>query len=159
MKGIDLNVSYTDDSFKITSNGEELINSETLEVVFNRFKIIENKKLYMLGFVKSPLCDIIKPQVFFKYRTKNNEEKVEELTLDESVKSYYQSNIKTNTFYKFEKTINLDEIQEFEFFEMVNKTKLKAKHYFSDSCIINAKYRRYSAISKDKKYIKIKNKN
>lgn len=153
MKGINLGVTHTNKSFTIVSNGEELMSSSTMEIAFSRFKIIENKKLYMLGCVKSPICEILKPQVFLKYKTKNGEQKTEELILEESVKSHYQSNIKTNTFYKFEKIINLDEVQEFEFFETVNKTNLKAKHFFSNVCILNTNYNRYSVLSKDKKHI------
>ncbi len=153
MKEIPFEIKYNDNSFSMISKGEEIYNSETIEITFSRFKIIDNNKLYMLGCVKSPLCDILKPQVFLKYKTKTDEEKVEELTLDESVKSYYQSNIKTNTFYKFEKTIKLDEIKEFEFFEVVNNTKLKTEYFYSNMAIFNSTCGRYSALSKDKKYM------
>ena len=130
MKNIDLSLSYTDKSFAIISNGEELVRYTTVEIAFSRFKIKENKKLYMLGCVKSPICELLKPEVFLKYKNKDGEEKVEKLDLEESVKSHYQSNIKTNTFYKFEKTINLDEVKEFEFFVNVNKATLKAEYNF-----------------------------
>lgn len=153
LKDMKLDAFYGEHIFSIMSNKEVLFSSEDVEIAFTRCKIIENQKLYILGCIKSPICEMVKPKVILKYKTKNNEIKEQQLELQESAKSYYQSTIKTNTFYKFEYTIDLTDITRFEFYVLIDNTKLKAKYYFTALGIFNTEFQRYAAFTKDKKYL------
>lgn len=154
MKDMNLKACFGDHIFTIMNNDEVLYSSETIEIAFMRFKIENSKTITILGCVKSPLCELEKPRIFFKYKNNSNEIKEEELKLDESAQSYYQSDIKTNTFYKFEHQFNLEDIQEFGFFALVNngKTKLNAEYHFSERVVFNEGLKRYVVLTENKKY-------
>lgn len=153
MKDMKLDFYLGDHIFTIMNNDEVLFSSEKIEIAFTKFKIIDNKRISILGCIKSPLCEIIKPRVFIKYLTRDNEVKVKEISLDESTLSYYQSNIKTNTFYKFDCIIELDKVKKFEFYSLVKDTKLESDYYFTDVGIFNTVFGRYVAYTSDEKYL------
>lgn len=153
LKKMKIEAYYGDHIFSIMNENEVLFSSETIEIAFTRAKIIENKKLYILGCVKSPLFELVKPRVFLKYKTRQNEIKEKELNLQDSMQSYYQSNMKTNTFYQFEETIDLKDVKRFEFYIIVNDTKLAAEYYFAAIGIFNTEFKRYEALTQDKKYL------
>ena len=154
LKGLDLKACYGNHIFTIMSNDEVLYSKETIEIAFMRFKINNSKNITILGCVKSPLCEIIKPQIFFKYKNMSDEIIEKELQLEESGQSYYQSDIKTNKFYKFEHQFNLEEVQEFEFYALVNNgnTKLNAEYHFSERVVFHEGFKRFTILTENKKY-------
>lgn len=153
LKGMKLQAYYGDHIFSIMNDNEVLFSSEDMEIGFTRFKIVDNQQAYILGCVKSPLCEMIKPRLFIKYKTKGQEVKEKEILLQDSMKSYYKSTIKTNTFYQFEERINLDEVERFEFYLIVNQTRLAAQYHFSDTGILNTALERYTVLTQDKKHV------
>ena len=153
LKGLKLKPYYGDNSFTIMNNDEVIYSSETIEISITRLKIKDSKKMYILGCVKSPICEYVKPRVFLKYKLNDNDIITKEMKLAESGLSHYQSTIKTNNFYKFECELNIEDIQKFEFYSIIGNTKMASEYKFGGRVVFNETLERYKILTKDKKYI------
>ena len=153
LKELNMKPYYGDNSFAIMSGNEVIFSSETIEISFIRLKIKDSKKIYILGCVKSPICEFTKPKVFLKYKLDDNDIIIKEMKLEEAGLSHYQSTIKTNTFYKFECELNIEDIQKFEFYSTIGNTKMTSEYRFGGRVVFNDSLERYKFLTKNKKYI------
>ena len=153
LKELNMKPYYGDNSFAIMSGNEVIFSSETIELSFIRLKIKDSKKIYILGCVKSPICEFTKPKVFLKYKLDDNDIIIKEMKLEEAGLSHYQSTIKTNTFYKFECELNIEDIQKFEFYSTIGNTKMTSEYRFGGRVVFNDSLERYKFLTKNKKYI------
>lgn len=154
LKNINMQPYYGDNIYTIMSKDEVLYSNDSIEIALIKFKIEDSRKIQILAFIKSPLCEFEKPRIFLKYRTNKNETKEKELKVEISAQSHYQSDIKTNSFYKFECKFNIEEIQEFGFYALVNggNTKLKPEYHFSERVVFSEPLKRYITLTQDKQY-------
>lgn len=153
LKGLKMKPYYGDNSFTIMNDKEVIYSSEKIEISFIRLKIQNSKKMYILGAVKSPICEFTKPKVFLKYRTKDNEIVIKEMQLTEAAISHYQSTIKTNTFYRFECELDIENTEKFEFYSAIGNSRFTSEYKFGGRVVFNEDLERYKFITKNKKYI------
>ena len=154
LKNMKLQPYFGDHIYTIMSENEVLYSNESIEIAFMRFKIEKSQTIRILACIKAPLCEFERPRIFLKYRTNQNAMKEEELQVETSAQSHYQSDIKTNSFYKFECQFNIEEIQEFGFYALVNdgNTKLKPEYRFSERVVFNEALKRYVVLTQNKQY-------
>lgn len=135
-------------NYAITCNDKIVYNDSKIELAFNRFKVTNNH-IYMLGYVKSPICEVFEPELYIKV---NGEEK-ERLVLSDSNMDYYGTDIKANKFYRFEKEISLDGLRNIYFSIKVNDNYVPLELSFSDWCAFNTKLERYRILAKNEELI------
>ena len=146
MKGVKFNVDIEEDgSYKIIFDNELVLKEEKLKIVLNRFKV-KNDKVKILGYLRTPIYEILdkKPELYLKY--KNSDGKVIEQNISkvfESNLSYYKTNIKTNTLYGFEAIVDLNEISKFSIIIKENQKVINTEIIFSKWCPFNKRVKRY----------------
>lgn len=146
---LELKVGYGP-NFSINHENKIVYTDSKVELVFNRFKI-KNHQIYMLGYIRSPLCEFVQPQLYIQV----NGQPKEALVLSSSNMDYYGANIKTNTFYKFEYTLPLENLQNFSFSLKVQENNIPLEALFSDWCVLNTKLERYCVLVEDEKLLLI----
>ncbi|MCI9177671.1 MAG: glycosyltransferase [Clostridia bacterium] len=139
----DLAAGYGPNSV-LLNNGKIVYAEKEMDLVFNRFKIRDGK-IYMLGFIKSPICEAIKPNLYISI---NGEDKIE-LPLEESNFEYYGTNVKTNTFYKFEYELPIEGTDTFKFYIKVIDNYMPVKLVLTDWCAINTRLERTKILVDD----------
>lgn len=179
LKNKDINIYHNYNLKKGTfsiNDGENniLAIEKKIEIVLNRFKV-KNNKIYILGYLKSPLLRYCEHELYLKYD--NGEEKgIEELIeTSESNADYFRTNIKVADFRKFDIKLDIDKIKTFKFKVNINGITVAYNFYFNDWMPFNTKiginkiyYKNYkiefktdkfNVIECDKKQIKIDLKN
>lgn len=135
-------------NFSINHKDKIVYTDSKVDLVFNRFKI-KNHQIYMLGYIRSPLCEFVRPQLYIQMNGKPKEQ----IIVSNSNMDYYGANFKTNTFYKFEYTLPLENLQNFNFLLKVEEHEIPLEALFSDWCAFNTKLERNRILIENEKFL------
>lgn len=91
----------------ILVNGKDIYSRKDVEIILKRIVVTENR-IKIVGFYKSPLFSMIEKPYF--YVLENNKPIELEVTLASS--SYHKGKDKTDTFWGFEYTVDLNSVKE-----------------------------------------------
>lgn len=148
LRGVKLElVTGYKNEFSLNYNDQIVYMNNVVDLFFNRFKI-KNNKIYMLGYIKSPICEVVKPNLYIEYE----KEQLKELELLDSNFDYYGTEIKTNTFYKFEYCLDINKVQSIKFYLKIGERYIPVHFIFSRWCPFCAQIGRNTIITQDKKY-------
>lgn len=149
LKGAKFDI-YTNHKNIFTINYEkevvDIVNN--IEIVLNRFKV-KNKKIYILGYIKSPIFMFKDVELYIKY--KNNENKIEEkkIELSESTRSFHKSNVKVANFKMFEYEIDMTTVKKFEFITKIEGEIIPEKYNFGKYCTLSKNAKNYKIYDKE----------
>ena len=137
LKGVNFEL-YTNhnNTFSINSEKELIDVVSIIEIVINRFKV-KNKKIYILGYLKSPIFMFKDVELYLKYKNCDKEIKEKAIKLGDSTGSLYKTNVKVANFKMFECEINLTEIKQFEFVVKIDNLKMNVRYIFGKYAALN----------------------
>lgn len=133
-------------TFAIQDKDHILFIEDKVQIVMNRFKVINNK-IKILGYIKSPLLEYCESELYVHYVDKNNEIHQERVELSDSSANYFRTNIEVAKFKKFEIQFDINEVKNFQFIVYINHKKMANTLYFNKYtpfCEIVKNYKFYS---------------
>ncbi len=132
------NNNYQNAIFSINDKNNILLIEDTIEVVLNRFKVI-NSKINILGYLKSPLLQYCESELYVEYINNDNKTLEEKIELSDSNASHFRTNIKVANFKKFELQVDIHKIKNFKFKVLINKKMLPITFFFNKWVPFNEK--------------------
>lgn len=131
LKNNKINVEANNKEVVVFSNDVRITASKEFQIVITKFKVINNK-LNVIGFFKSQIFNYIKPKFIVK-----NDGFIQDLNVKLSTHSNYKVKVKTNNFYRFDITYDINDINELEFYVQINNINYPTKFYFMPNLPIN----------------------
>lgn len=149
-----INYFIEDEVISFNENGEELLNIEEFQLVFNDFKI-KNNKLILNGFIKEPFLEHLDN---LKLLLNINNQTIE-LELFKSNNGFYKSFEYTNLFLHFIHEIELSGREDISFFVEINNVKLKTNFYFKKNTIMKTLTSKENFVLEKNYFIEVLNNN
>lgn len=132
--------------YTINDQNNILLTENKVINVINRFQF-KNKKVKILGFLKSLVFRYEMPEMYIQYTTNEGEEYEEKLELSDTVGSRYKTQMEVAKFYKFECEFNIENIKMFKFNIKIKGNDTNIGYYFNAWSPFNSKINSYKIYS------------
>lgn len=122
-------------TYSIMIDGKKIYERSNVEIILHKIEV-KNSKVYMLGFIKSPIFNYTKdkPELYAAV----NGEKVS-VDLFESIHSYYKTTAHTNYFWGFRFIYEISKIDKLEFVTEIDGFEYPSTYYCMPASIFNKK--------------------
>lgn len=129
----DLNYRKENGILSIYHNQKPVYTSHVIDIVINRFQVLENQ-IEIIGYLKSPIFLFSnKPKLFLD----KNSTETNEVELSESSWNYFQAKVKTAQFWGFHFRIALEDGLRFTLNPSLDGEFLRYNYYFMPQTIFN----------------------
>ncbi len=146
LKKYNLFFDINEKGYKILNGDKVLIEKNSVEVVLNEVRLINENKIELLGSLNTCIFDKKKPKLYMYI---NDEKK--EIELTESIVSYINADLKASNAYKFDVYIDITNFENIKFELKYDKYNINCnlkyrnreidKFYFDEFCLkINSNF-------------------
>ena len=118
----------------VVKSGKTLYQSGKMEIILHKLEV-KNNKLYVLGFIKSPVFNYTKEKPTL-YANVNDDEKIG-IELFESVHSFYKTKAHTNYFWGFRFIYDVASVETLKFSTVLEGVEYPSSYYCMPNAVLN----------------------